>query len=103
LPGLQRVIATPSLAAVAYGEIASSLFFALGVVALEALGFTPCVLLLVGALFMLVALSYAEGTAALPETGGAATLVRRAFNDQLGVLTRWGRLLDYAMLLARDT
>src|SRR6266508_2028918 len=46
LPGLQRVLETPSLAAVAYGEIASSLFFALGVVALQALGFTPWVLLL---------------------------------------------------------
>ena len=52
LPGLQRVLQTPSLAAVAFGEIASSLFFALGVVALEALGFTPWVLLVVGVLFL---------------------------------------------------
>ena len=100
LPGLQRVLETPSLAAVAYGEIASSLFFALGVVALEALGFTPWVLLLVGVLFMVVALSYAEGTAALPETGGAATFVRRAFNDQLGFLTGWALLLDYVIVIA---
>jgi APA family basic amino acid/polyamine antiporter len=100
LPGLQRVLETPSLAAVAYGEIASSLFFALGVVALEALGFTPWVLLLVGALFLVVALSYAEGTAALPETGGAATFVRRAFNDQLGFLTGWAILLDYVIVIA---
>ena len=71
LPGLQRVLEPPSLAAVAYGEIASSLFFALGVIALEALGFTPWVLLAVGVLFLLVALSYAEGTTAIPETGGA--------------------------------
>ena len=49
LPGLQRVLETPSLAAVAYGKIASSLFFALGVISLEALGFTPWVLLIVGA------------------------------------------------------
>jgi basic amino acid/polyamine antiporter, APA family len=100
LPGLQRVLETPSLAAVAYGEIASSLFFALGVVALDALGFTPWVLLLVGALFLLVALSYAEGTAALPETGGAATFVRRAFNDQLGFITGWVLLLDYVIVIA---
>jgi basic amino acid/polyamine antiporter, APA family len=100
LPGLQRVLEAPSLAAVAYGEIASSLFFALGVVALEALGFTPWVLLLVGALFLVVALSYAEGTAALPETGGAATFVRRAFNDQLGFLTGWALLLDYLIVIA---
>ena len=100
LPGLERVLETPSLAAVAYGEIASSLFFALGVVALQALGFTPWVLLLVGALFLVVALSYAEGTAALPETGGAATFVRRAFNDQLGFLTGWALLLDYVIVIA---
>src|SRR6266550_1913058 len=100
LPGLQRVIATPSLAAVAYGEIAASLFFALGIVALDALGLTPWVLLAVGSLFVLVALSYAEGTAALPETGGAATFVRRAFNDQLGFLTGWAIFLDYVIVIA---
>jgi len=100
LPVLQRVLETPSLAAVAYGEIASSLFFALGVVALQALGFTPWVLLLVGGLFLLVALSYAEGTTALPETGGAATFVRRAFNDPLGFLTGWVLLLDYLIVIA---
>jgi APA family basic amino acid/polyamine antiporter len=100
LPGLQRVLGVPSLAAVAYGEIGSSIFFALGVVALHALGFTPWVLLLVGALFLLVALSYAEGTAAMPETGGAATFVRRAFNDQLGFLTGWLLFLDYLIVIA---
>src|SRR6266545_3403568 len=100
LPGLQRVLETPSLAAVAYGEIASSLFFALGVVAVSALGFTPWVLLLVGALFFVVALSYAEGTAAIPETGGAATFVRRAFNDPAGFLTGWVLFLDYLIVIA---
>jgi APA family basic amino acid/polyamine antiporter len=100
LPGLQRVLDVPSLAAVAYGEIVSSLFFALGVVALHALGFTPWVLLSVGVLFLLVAVSYAEGTAAIPETGGAATFVRRAFNDPLGFLTGWVLFLDYLIVIA---
>jgi basic amino acid/polyamine antiporter, APA family len=100
LPGLQRVLDVPSLAAVAYGEIASSLFFALGVIALYALGFTPWVLLAVGALFLLVALSYAEGTAAIPEPGGAATFVRRAFNDPLGFLAGWVLFLDFLIVMA---
>jgi APA family basic amino acid/polyamine antiporter len=69
LSGLERVLGLPSLAAVAYGEIASSLYFALGVVVLYALGFTPWVLLAVGLLFLLVSLSYAEGTTAIPEPG----------------------------------
>jgi basic amino acid/polyamine antiporter, APA family len=100
LPGLQRALDVPSLAAVAYGEIASSLYFALGIVALFALGFTPWVLLAVGVLFLLVALSYAEGTAAIPETGGAATFVRHAFNDPAGFLTGWALVLDYLIVMA---
>jgi basic amino acid/polyamine antiporter, APA family len=100
LPGLQRVLDVPSLAAVAYGEIGSSLYFALGVVALYALGFTPWVLLAVGLLFLLVALSYAEGTSAIPEPGGAATFVRRAFNDPAGFLTGWALILDYLIVMA---
>jgi basic amino acid/polyamine antiporter, APA family len=100
LPGLQRVLDVPSLAAVAYGEIASSLYFALGVIAIYALGFTPWVLLAVGLLFLLVSLSYAEGTSAIPETGGAATFVRRAFNDPAGFLTGWALILDYLIVMA---
>src|SRR5438046_1831442 len=44
LPRLQRVLDAPVLASVAYGEIASSIYFALGIVALHALGLTPAVL-----------------------------------------------------------
>src|SRR5262249_29701670 len=53
-----------------------------------------------GVVFMLVALSYAEGTAAIPEPGGAATLVRRAFNDPLGFITGWALFLDYLIVIA---
>jgi APA family basic amino acid/polyamine antiporter len=100
LPGLVRGLTSESLASVAYGEVGSSIYFALGIVALYALGLTPWVLLAVGLLFLLVALSYAEGTAALPETGGAAMLARRAFNDPTGFLTGWVLLLDYAIVIA---
>jgi len=100
LPRLQRVLDAPALFSVAYGEVASSIYFALGIIALHALGFTPVVLLLVGALFLLVSLSYAEGTAAIPETGGAATFVRKAFNDFLGFLTGWALFLDYLIVIA---
>ena len=84
LTGLERVLDVPSLAAVAYGEIASSLYFALGVIAVYALGFTPAVLLGAGVYFVIVALSYVEGTTSIRETGGAATFVRKAFNDLAG-------------------
>jgi APA family basic amino acid/polyamine antiporter len=100
IPGLVRTLTQESLAGVAYGEVGSSIYFALGIVAVFALGLTPWVLLVVGTLFMLVALSYAEGTAAIPETGGAAMLARRAFNDPIGFLTGWVLLLDYAIVIA---
>src|SRR6266581_8997962 len=100
LPGLQRELNARALFSVAYVEIASSIYFALGVVAAHALGFTPLVLLGVGLLFLIVSFSYAEGTAALPETGGAATFVRRASNDLAGFLTGWALFLDYLIVIA---
>jgi APA family basic amino acid/polyamine antiporter len=103
LRGFERVLDAPVLFAIAYDEIASSLYFALGVVVAQALGLTPIVLLLSGGLFLIVSLSYAEGTAAIPETGGAATLVRRTFNDGLGFVTGWALLLDYLIVIALST
>jgi APA family basic amino acid/polyamine antiporter len=100
LPGLKRELDARALYSVAYGEIASSIYFALGVLAAYALGFTPLVLLVVGVLFLIVSTSYAEGTAALPETGGAATFVRRASNDLAGFLTGWALFLDYLIVIA---
>src|SRR5215217_6151184 len=100
LPGLRRELDAQSLFSVAYGEIASSIYFALGVIALHALGFTPLVLLAAGLLFLLVALSYAEATSALPETGGAATFVRRSMNDLAGFLTGWALFLGCLLVSA---
>jgi len=100
ITGLQRVLDAPALFSVAYGEIASSIYVALGIIALHALGLTPEVLAVMGALFLVVSLSYAEGTTAIPETGGAATFVRRAFNDLAGFLTGWALFLDYLIVIA---
>jgi APA family basic amino acid/polyamine antiporter len=100
LPRLQRALDAPVLASVAYGEVASSLYFALGIVALHALGLTPVVLAVVGLLFLVVTMSYAEGTTAIGETGGAATFVRVAFNDLAGFLTGWALFLDYLIVIA---
>src|SRR5881394_1199694 len=100
LPRLQRVLDAPTLFAIAYGEIASSIYFALGIIAFHALGFTPLVLLVAGCLFLVVSLSYAEGTAAIRETGGAATLVRIAYNDLVGFMTGWALFLDYLIVIA---
>ena len=98
--GFERVLDAPSLFAVAYGEIGASIYVALGIVAASALGLTPLVLAATGVVFGLVALSYAEGTAAIPETGGAETFTRRAFNDLTGFVTGWALFLDYLIVIA---
>jgi APA family basic amino acid/polyamine antiporter len=100
LPRLQRRLGATDLFAVAYGEIASSIYFALGIIAAHALGLTPFVLLFTGLLFLIVAFSYAEGTTELRETGGAATFVRRAFNDLAGFVAGWALFLDYLIVTA---
>ena len=98
--GFERALDAPALFAIAYGEIGASVYVALGIVASAALGLTPVVLAITGLLFLLVALSYAEGTAAMPETGGAETFTRRAFNDLVGFVTGWALVLDYLIVIA---
>ena len=95
-----RVLRARSLALIAYGEIGSSLIFALGIVAIYAVGLTPWILLAVGSLVLVVTLAYAEGAAAVPEAGGAATFVRRAFSDLAGFVTGWVLFLDYLVVIA---
>ena len=98
--GFERALDAPAVFAIAYGEIGASIYVALGIVASAALGLTPVVLALTGLLFLVVALSYAEGTASMPETGGAETFTRRAFNDLIGFVTGWALFLDYLIVIA---
>jgi APA family basic amino acid/polyamine antiporter len=100
IPGLRRVLGPGSVASVAYAEVGVSIFIALGVVALYGGSLTPWILLGVGLVFLCVSVSYAEGTAAIPEAGGGALFVRRAFNDPAGFATGWVLLLDYVIVIA---
>ena len=92
LPVLQRVVGEDALFAAIYGTISSSLYFALGVVSLYALGLTPIILPVVGLLVALAAAAYAE--AATATGGGSPLIVRRAFGDVAGFLVGWAVLLD---------
>jgi len=102
-PRLKRVLGGRDLFSIAYGEVASSIYFALGIVAARALGLTPVVLLVVGALFLLVALSYAEAITSSPDAGGATNFVGRAFGDVAGFLVGWVLMLDYLIVIALTT
>src|SRR5713101_6479661 len=92
---LPRTLGAPSLFAACYGNVGSSIYYALGVTAAFALGLTPLALILAGLIFVSTALNYAEGSAALPHAGGSSQFARRAFNAPIGFLVGWVQLLNY--------
>src|SRR6266481_4248177 len=92
---LPRTLGAPALFAASYGNVGSSIYYALGVTAAFALGLTPLALILAGFIFVTTALNYAEGTAAIPHAGGSSSFARRAFNDPIGFIVGWVQLLNY--------
>src|SRR3989475_2304369 len=92
---LPRTLGAPALFAASYGNVGSSIYYALGVTAAFALGLTPLAMILAGGIFVTTALNYAEGTAAIPYAGGASSFARRAFNETTGFLVGWVQLLNY--------
>lgn len=97
---LKRVLGASELFSVAYGDLGSSLFYALGVTALYALGATPIAMAIAGFVFICTALTYAEMSTTFPEPGGSATFSRYAFNDLVSFIAGWGLLLDYIVTIA---
>jgi len=97
---LRRVLRTPHLFSIAYGDVGSSIYYALGVVALAAAGATPLALGIAGVVFVFTALSYAEGTAMYPESGGSSSFARHAFNDFVGFMAGWGLMFGYIVTIA---
>jgi APA family basic amino acid/polyamine antiporter len=92
---LPRTLGASALFAACYGNVGSSIYYALGVTAAFALGLTPVALILAGFIFVSTALNYAEGTAALPHAGGSSSFARRAFNEPIGFIVGWVQLLNY--------
>ena len=45
-------------------------------------------------------MTYAEGTALLPEAGGSASFARHGFNDMIGFLSGWALMLSYVVTIA---
>jgi len=100
LQGLQRVLGVNALSSTAYGNVGSSIYYALGLVAALAAGLTPLVFLITGALFYCTATTYAEATAMYPEAGGSSLFARRAFNELLSFFTAWAQMLNYIITIA---
>ncbi len=98
--GLRKTVGVPGLFATAYGNVGSSIYYALGLVAAHALGLTPVVFIFAGGLFALTAKTYAEGAAMYPEAGGSSSFARHAFNEIVSFVAGWGLSLDYILTIA---
>jgi APA family basic amino acid/polyamine antiporter len=97
---LRRVLGIPAVFSAGYGNVGSSIYYALGIVALVAMGATPVALGIAGVLFIFTALTYAEGTATLPEAGGSASFARHGFNDLAGFVAGWALMLSYIVTIS---
>src|SRR3954469_7750799 len=100
LHGLQRVLGVNALFSTAYGNVGSSIYYALGLVASYALGLTPVVFLITGVFFFCTAATYAEATAMFPEAGGSSSFARRAFNEFVSFFAAWAQMLNYTVTIA---
>jgi basic amino acid/polyamine antiporter, APA family len=100
LEGLERVLGVNALFSTAYGNVGSSIYYALGLVASYALGLTPLVFVITGFFFFCTAASYAEATAMFPEAGGSSSFARRAFNEFWSFFAAWAGMLTYTVTIA---
>src|SRR6202140_1158847 len=98
--GLERVLGTPALFATAYGNVGSSIYYALGLVAGIALGLTPLVFVISGIIFAATAATYAEGTGRFPEAGGSSSFARHAFDELVSFTAAWAQMLNYVITIA---
>jgi APA family basic amino acid/polyamine antiporter len=97
---LERVLGTNALFATAYGNVGSSIYYALGVVAVFALGLTPIVFIIAGVIFACTAATYSEGTVRFPEAGGSSSFARHAFNELVSFEAAWAQMLNYIATIA---
>ena len=100
LEGLERVLGANALFSTAYGNVGSSIYYALGLVASYALGLTPVVFVITGVFFFMTAATYAEATAMYPEAGGSSSFARRAFNEFWSFFAAWAQMLTYTTTIA---
>jgi basic amino acid/polyamine antiporter, APA family len=98
--GLERVLGSGALFSTAYGNVGSSIYYALGLVAVFALGMTPIVFLIAGVIFVCTAATYTEATTMYPEAGGSSSFARRAFNEFWSFFAAWGQMLNYIITVA---
>jgi APA family basic amino acid/polyamine antiporter len=97
---LARVHGVGALFSAAYGNVGSSIYYALGVTAAFALGLTPVAFVIAGLIFVATAATYAEATVMYPEAGGSSSFARHAFNELISFFAAWGQMLNYIITVA---
>jgi APA family basic amino acid/polyamine antiporter len=97
---LSRVHGVGALFSAAYGNVGSSIYYALGVTAAFALGLTPIAFVVSGLIFAATAATYAEATVMFPEAGGSSSFARHAFNEFVSFVAAWGQMLNYTITVA---
>ena len=91
---------TGALFSAAYGNVGSSIYYALGLVALYALGLTPVTFMIAGLIFAFTAATYVEATVLYPEAGGSSSFARHAFNEAASFFAAWAQMLTYIVTVA---
>ena len=97
---LQRVVGIGALFSSGYGDVGSSIYFALGVTTIYAGGAMFLAIFIAGFFFIATVLSYAELSSAIPQAGGSSLFSQRAFGDGWAFFAGWALLLDYVITLA---
>lgn len=97
---MKQVLTLSDVFAVGYGDLGSSIYYALGITAIYALGATPIALAIAGFVFVCTALTYAEMASMSRASGGSATFAKHAFNDLISFIAGWALLLDFIVTIA---
>lgn len=97
---LVRVVGVGALFSSGYGDVGSSIYFALGVTTVYAGGASFLAIFIAGLFFIATVLSYAELSSAIPEAGGSSLFAQKAFGDGWAFFAGWALLLDYIVTLA---
>jgi APA family basic amino acid/polyamine antiporter len=97
---LRRALTVPALFSTGYGNVGSSIYYALGVTSLYALGAAPLALLVAGIFFIFTVLSYTEATVAVPEAGGASSFARQGFGEFMSFVAGWATMLSYTVTIS---
>ena len=89
------MLGTPALFATAYGNVGSSIYYALGVTAVFALGLTPLVFVDRRRDLRRDRGHVRGGTVRYPEAGGSSSFARHAFNELVSFGAAWAQMLNY--------